>query len=148
MKKPGFEAADPQPIEAPRTRRARAFHRRGRLVLVALLLVLAFVGFIAFALGVVEMLRTQNRDWGWVALTGLGIFVLTRLVVFVLAGTLSCPLCHGTVMHEKRCHKHRDALRIGPLSYRASAVLSLLFTGTFRCIYCGTPWRLRRSTRD
>jgi hypothetical protein len=148
MKQPGFQASDPQPIESNRVRRARGYHRPRRLLLVALLLVLAFAGAVGFIWGVAAMLLTDVRDWGWLALAGLGVFVLARIAVFVLASALSCPLCHGTVMHEKRCRKHEDAFRLGPLSYRASAVLSLLFTGSFRCMYCGTLWRLRRTSRE
>ncbi len=148
MKQPGFQAAEPQPNETSRTRRARGYHRPGRLLLVALLLVLAFAGAVGFIWSVAAMLLTDVREWGWLALAGLGVFALARISVFVLASALNCPLCHGTVMHEKRCHKHADAFRLRPLSYRASAVLSLLFTGCFHCMYCGTLWRLRRTSRE
>jgi predicted RNA-binding Zn-ribbon protein involved in translation (DUF1610 family) len=148
MKQPGFQASEPKPIEITRTRRARGYHRPGRLLLVALLLLLAFLSFLAVIAGVAMMFVTDVREWGWLALAGLGLFALSRAAVFMLASALNCPLCHGTVMHEKRCRKHDDAFRLWPLSYRASAVLSLLFTASFRCMYCGTAWRLRRTTRD
>ena len=118
MKQPGFQASDPQPLESSRVRRARGYHRPGRLLLVALLLVLAFAGAVGFIWGVAAMLLTDDRERGWLALAGLGVFVLARVAVFMLASALSCPLCHGTVMLEKRCRKHEDAFRLGPLSHR------------------------------
>jgi hypothetical protein len=148
MKDPGFQPADPRPMEAPRERRPRHFPRSGRLLLVAVLLFMAFVGFTGFFAGVVMLGVTQERAWGWPALGCLAGFALARALVFVLADALTCPLCHGTVMKERRCRKHDDAFRLWPLSYRASAVLSVLGRGMFRCMYCGTLWRLGRKRRE
>jgi len=143
MKK-AFQAAEPRPIEPAREHRARGFHRPGRLLVVALLLLTAFTAFGVFVWGVVDILQIGRRESGWLALGGLGVFIVARTAAFVLARTLTCPLCHGTVMQEGRCLKHADAFRIRPLSHRASAVLMLLCTGAFRCMYCGTAYRLRR----
>lgn len=148
MKDPGFQPAEPRPIEAPRERRVRHFPRSGRLLLVALLLALAFTAFLAFLAGIGALWVTQNRDWGWLALGGLGLFAIARGIVFIIGDALTCPLCHGTVMRERRCHKHADAFRIWPLSHRTSAVISLLTTLGFRCMYCGTAYRLGRRGRN
>lgn len=144
MKNPGFLPAEPRPIESPRARRARHFPRSGRLLLVALLLMLSGVGLLAFLAGVVGLGLTQLPLWGWLALGGIGLFAFTRSLVFILADALTCPLCHGTVMKLRNCRKHDQAFRLWPLSHRASAVLSLLLTFGFRCMYCGTPYRLGR----
>ncbi|MCB1210533.1 MAG: hypothetical protein KDK97_14480 [Verrucomicrobiales bacterium] len=47
-------------------------------------------------------------------------------------------------MHEKRCHKHSEAQRLPLMGYRGTVVLAVLFTLGFRCMYCGTPYRLRK----
>ncbi|MDZ4287893.1 MAG: hypothetical protein U0984_08035 [Prosthecobacter sp.] len=139
-----FRAAEPLPAEAPRARKARAFTRPGRLVLVALLLFGAFVGSVAFGLGLIGMIATGTQEAGILALSGLGAFATGKIGAFALSRSLVCSLCHGTVMHEKRCQKHAQAFRIRPLSHRASAAAAILTTGTFRCMYCGTPYRLKR----
>lgn len=144
MKDPGFRPADPLPSQAPRERRKRHFPRSMKLFCVAFLMFTAFLGFLAFVAGVTGMAATQARTWGVLALAGLGTFAFSRVVVFLLADSLNCPLCHGAVMKERRCRKHDDAFRIWPLSYRASAVISLLITFGFRCMYCGTSYRLGR----
>jgi hypothetical protein len=144
MKDPGFRPADPLPSQAPRERRKRHFPRSARLFVVALLMLAAFLGFLAFAAGVAGMMLTRQQTWGWLALLGLGVFVTSRVIVFFMADSLNCPLCHGAVMKVRRCRKHDDAFRLWPLSHRASAVLSLLTTFSFRCMYCGTSYRLGR----
>ena len=142
--KPTFRAAAPLPVETPRMRRARAFPRPVRLVVVALLLFAAFVGFAAFLWGLAGMLTNGTREAGVLALTGIAVLMTARISAFALSRSLVCSLCHGTVMQEKRCQKHADAFRLPPLSHRASAVASTLTTGTFRCMYCGTAYRLRK----
>ncbi len=72
MKQPGFQASEPQPLETSRTRRARGYHRLGRLLLVALLLLLALIGCLAFLAGVGTMMLTGLREWHWLALAGTG----------------------------------------------------------------------------
>ena len=148
MKDPGFQPAEPRPIEAPRERRVRHFPRSARLLLVAVLLAFSLMSFLIFITALGALLVTQNRDWGWLALAGLGLFAIARGIVFIIGDALTCPLCHGTVMRERRCHKHADAFRLWPLSHRASAVISLLTTLGFRCMYCGTAYRLGRRSRN
>jgi len=55
-----------------------------------------------------------------------------------------CSLCRGPVFHVQSSSKHREATKWPGLGYRTSAVLSLFFTGEYRCMYCGTPFRLKK----
>ncbi len=130
--------------EGLRTRRSRHFQRAGRLASVALLLTIAFLGFVVFVVGSLNLILADHRGSGVAALIGLGVFGIARLFSFLLSRSLTCPLCHGPVVHEKRCHKHSDAQRLPLMSYRGTVVLSVLFTLGFRCMYCGTPYRLRK----
>jgi hypothetical protein len=148
MKDPGFQPAEPRPIEAPRERRVRHFPRSWRLFIIAVLMLAAFVGALVFLVGLTGLLMTQDRYWGWLALCGLAWVALTRGIVFIFGDGLNCPLCHGAVMREQPCHKHAHAFRIWPLSHRTSAVISLLTTLSFRCMYCGTAYRLGKRSRN
>lgn len=130
--------------EMVRVRRARAFNRPGRMIVVTLLLLAAFFGFGAFLWTTGAMLWTGDRSLGTYALAGLALCGIGRFLVFVLSRSLSCTLCYGPVMQEKGCRKHRDAQRLPLLSYRASTALAVATTGHFRCMYCGTPFRLRK----
>ena len=139
-----FHAAAPLPVEEPRVRKARAFIRPGRLLLVALMLLGAYSGFVVFLIGLAGLIALGTAAPGVLALSGLAAFGLGKLAAFGLSRSLSCSLCHGPVMQERRCQKHAQALRLPLLSHRASAVASVLTTGTFRCMYCGTAYRLRK----
>ncbi len=76
--------------------------------------------------------------------------VLALIYVFVLAirwihgSNVSCPLCHGRILHHSKCHKHRDARRVGLFGYTSSLFVDILLKGKFTCMYCGTPFRMRR----
>lgn len=125
-----------------RARRSRAFHRPWRIWFVSLLLALSFVSFCGFIALAVALPVTGSRMIGVGSLACLVAFIASRPSAFVLSSRLHCGLCHGAVMTETGCRKHVEALRIKPLSYRATSVLSILFTLSFRCMYCGTRFRL------
>lgn len=127
-----------------RTRRSRAYPRPARLWLASLLLLIAFLGFAAFGALGIAMAATGNRLLGVLSLVAFGIFLVSRGLAFALSRHLHCPLCHGTVLSEKRCRKHARAARLPPLSFRATAALSALLTLAFRCMYCGTRFRLTK----
>ena len=142
--KASFQAAEPVPLERPRIRKARHHPRAGRVMSVAFLLATSWVGLVLFVAGAAGLWRAGDSLAGWLALGGLLLFTVGRVLAFVLGQHLNCTLCHGPVLAEKKCHKHADAFRIRPLSYRSSAALSLLSTGSFRCMYCGTPFRMKK----
>lgn len=142
--KASFQAADPQPIPYQRTRRARAHTRPVRVVAVSILLAISWLGLAFFLGSAVALGWYSEQHFGYWALGGLFLFALGRAGSFILGRNLNCTLCHGPVLHEKRCHKHADAFRLAPLSYRTSTAVSVLCTAGFRCMYCGTAYRLKK----
>ena len=136
------EAVSDIPVQ--RVRRPRHFPRPGRAVFTALLLVLAFVAFVGFLVCGLKLWLTEGKEWGEYALACMAVFVIARLCAAWNTHRLTCPLCHGTVLHEKRCRKHKEARKLPLIGYRATAVLSLLCTGLFSCMYCGTLFRLKK----
>jgi hypothetical protein len=139
-----FQASAPQPREPTRVRRARHHPRAGRLFGVAGLIGISWLGLGLFILAGAVLWHAGKPQAGWLALAGLLLFAVGRGLAFILSRHLNCSLCHGPVLEEKSCHKHADALKIGPFTYRSSVVLSLLSRGSFRCMYCGTPYRLKK----
>ncbi len=123
-------------------RRSHGFHRPWRIWLASLFLALAFLSFFAFLGLAIALPLNVGRAAGIGSLVCLGISIGARLAAFVLARRLVCGLCHGTVLSEKKCRKHVDAARIPPLSHRATTALQVLCTRSFRCMYCGTRFRL------
>ena len=109
----------------------------------AFLLLLAFAGFVGFLWLGGQLLLTGDRTHGFFALGSLAVFLLARVGAFLNNRYLMCTLCHGPLLHEKSCRKHAEATRIPGLSYRASTVVRVLCTGGYRCMYCGSSYRLR-----
>jgi hypothetical protein len=91
-----------------------------------------------------ELILSGERTHGYAALASLLGFGLARLLAFLNNRHLNCNLCHGTILHEKRCRKHAKAARIPGLSHRAATVVKVLSTGAFRCMYCGTLYRIKK----
>lgn len=137
-----LEAASATPMH--RVRRARPFRRPLRMWFAALLMLCAYAALVAFAVFATRMFLTGDRAQGMIALGTLGGYVLLRLLAAWHAAKLTCPLCHGGVLQEKRCRKHRDAKRLPIFGYRPLVVLSTVFTARFTCTYCGSPFRLKQ----
>lgn len=129
--------------ESPaRVRRSRAYRHPGRIWFASLLLVLSFVFMAAFIGLAVALPITHSRTIGIASLAVLAACIAARLWAFFLTRRVQCGLCHGSVLIDNGCRKHAHAARIPPLSWRATTVLSILFTLSFRCMYCGTRFRL------
>ena len=92
----------------------------------------------------IGLMVSFDRGYGWVAIAGLLGFVLLRLCRAVQARGCSCQLCHGPVLMNKDCNKHRDARRYPLLGYRKSLMIDAAVKGRFNCMYCGTPYRMWR----
>ena len=69
-------------------------------------------------------------------------FCLVFAIRWIHSRSVSCPLCHGKLLHGSKCHKHIDARRHSLFTYTSS--LDVVLSGKFICMYCGTPFRLRR----
>lgn len=69
-------------------------------------------------------------------------YAITTLISFLNRRKVLCPLCKGTPLAGSRAHVHPKATRIFPLDHATSAVFSLIFTQTFRCMYCASRFDL------
>jgi hypothetical protein len=128
----------------PRVQRARAFKWPGKIIFSVFLSVVGWVLLVAALAVLAKLLITQDRGYGIYFLAAFGGYIFVRLAGFIYAMRVRCPLCHGPPLHQKRCHMHRDARKFGFLSYRVSTILDILGDGVFTCMYCGTPFRLKK----
>ncbi len=53
-----------------------------------------------------------------------------------------CPLCRGTPLIDSQARVHSKAKRIRPLNHGITAIVSILATHRFRCMYCGSDYDL------
>ena len=77
-----------------------------------------------------------------VFLASLGFTVITWGAAFFKRRAAHCPLCKGTPLMNSGALPHARAWRIRPFNHGLSAVLSILATQTFRCMYCGSDFDL------
>jgi hypothetical protein len=125
-----------------RTQKPRVWRGQGRLLLIAFLALTSYVALPATLYGTVRLVLEPEGGWEKVALGSLIALVGSLVLGTVLSAVTKCGLCHGTPMLGKNCRKHVLANKLPCLTYRASAILHLIFTGKFRCMYCSTPFRL------
>lgn len=122
---------------------ARHFQRSGPIwvgVVLWLLGCLLSVG----ALTALVLTFVVSKSYGQYFVLLAALFALLLIIRWMHSRSVSCPLCHGKILHGSKCHKHRDARRRGVLSYTSSLIVDVLFSGRFTCMFCGTPYRLKR----
>jgi hypothetical protein len=137
--------------------RARAYPEPRRLIIGVVLDLIcklfALTGLVAVAMvlwrglgGSQDLtdLSGAERLWGLLFLGALAGYIAFSAVRYYNGKRTLCSLCRGPVFHVQRSSKHRNATKWPGLGYRTSLVLSLFFTGRYNCMYCGTPFRLKK----
>lgn len=96
--------------------------------------------------GIVALVLTflLGKAYGILFLGMSFVFVGIQMLRWGHSRLVSCPLCHGKVMHGSQCRKHREASRRRPFGYISSLFVDVALFGRFNCMYCGTPFRLKR----
>ncbi len=120
----------------------RSTPHSGALLLGALSIAASWVSLLAVMVLLALKFSGHPGPWMEWLLPALCVFGVSFVLGLVLSLTKQCPLCRGTPLHNQRCFKHRLAQRWPLLTYRATTVLRILTTLRFRCMYCGTPFRL------
>jgi hypothetical protein len=125
-----------------RVQRARPFKRPARLWLTAFCHLLSYAAMTAFVVYSVQMAAHEDRAQGMIALGCLGGFIALRLLSALNSGHLACSLCHGPVLISKGCQKHRNAFKLPLLGHLAVVVFQVVFSLSFKCMYCATSYKL------
>jgi len=73
---------------------------------------------------------------------GLVFSAVSWLLAFFKRRAAHCPLCKGTPLVNSGAHTHVKAVRLFPLNHGITAVLSIMATQKFRCMYCGSDYDL------
>ena len=125
-------------VQAPR------YFAYSKSLLVGILLgALSFSFILVTVLGMFAMVFV-DRVFGWLAISGLVAYIVLRLIRAIHGRGCQCQLCHGPVLVNKDCNKHRDARRYPLINYRRSLLIDAAMKGRFNCMYCGTPYRMWR----
>jgi len=125
--------------------RARPFHRPGRFLPVLLLQILGVALLVVAIIFLIKVFAEGgSKIHGMIFIGFLFGAIFVTIIRRVLEAKITCPLCHGTVLRPQRCRKHKNARRFPLFTHRATAVIELLTKMKFTCMYCGTPFRLKR----
>lgn len=68
--------------------------------------------------------------------------VLTLIISFYKRRAARCPLCLGTPLLNSGALVHKHSSSSAPFNNGFTAVVSIIFTQKFRCMYCGTLFDL------
>jgi hypothetical protein len=89
---------------------------------------------------------TDRKDFGWVPWWFLVfplLLPLFGLLYFLVAARGKCRICGQKLFVPHRCRRHIKAHHFPVLGYIVPTSLHLLVFQWFRCIFCGTPVRLK-----
>jgi hypothetical protein len=117
-------------------------------MIVSLFLVLMFLS-LPLAVGFF-LYGCYARDATWMQIAGIFLaagFVL-KVLSFMLARRLKCPLCMAVPLINLGCAKHKSAQALFG-SHKLVVAISVLFWEKFRCPYCGetTGMNVRERSR-
>ncbi len=121
---------------------ARSLPHRGPYVGAMFLAVLHWLSIVAtVTLGYI-VFRIGNPSANRWFLVAAVLVVVTWIAGFLRRRSIKCPLCKGTPLLDSAAVHHRDASRIPPLNFGTSALVRLVTTQRFRCMYCGSLFDL------
>ena len=129
--------------------RCRSYPQSFELLCGALSIMVLWLSTITAVVSLVMKTLGHGQPWSLLSIVSMGTLFISLIISLCISLTKKCPLCHGPPLHSRFCRKHRLADRWPPFTQRATVVLRILTSLTFRCMYCGTPFRLfKKSSRD
>jgi hypothetical protein len=133
------------PPAKPKVIRARSLPSSRPFTVAAFFSALHYFGLIttitAFVLFFIEPSQLATK----VIVGGIAFSGVTWLIAFFKRRSAHCPLCKGTPLINSGALAHSRATRLHPLNHGVSAILSIIATQTFRCMYCGSDFDLLKT---
>ncbi|MEX1115212.1 MAG: hypothetical protein WEB53_08175 [Akkermansiaceae bacterium] len=106
--------------------------------------VIHFLGIIATVTALVIFFCQPSQLAVRFIVGGLIFCAITWLIAYLKRRSALCPLCKGTPLANSGARTHKKAVRIFPFNHGITAVLSILATHKFRCMYCASDFDLLR----
>jgi len=129
----------PHAIKAPR---ARAVPNSRPFTVAVVFSALHYLGLIATLTAMVSAVVDPNPLAPRVVIAGLVFSGVSWLIAYFKRRSTYCPLCKGTPLINSGALPHVRAHRIKPFNHGVSAILTILATHRFRCMYCGSDYDL------
>jgi uncharacterized membrane protein (UPF0136 family) len=103
---------------------------------------LHFLGLIVTVTTLVGFILQPSMLASRLLVAGIVFSALSWLIAYFKRRGVHCPLCKGTPLINSGALPHTRARRIGPFNHGVSAVISIMATQKFRCMYCGSDYDL------
>jgi hypothetical protein len=130
------------PEQISKDRRARALPTTRRFNIAVFCSIIHYFALVSTVTALVILLARPNELGLMFTLGGLGLSIFTWVVAYLQRKSAYCPLCKGTPLLNSGAHPHLSAKRLFPLNHGVTAVLSIITTQKFRCMYCGADFDL------
>jgi hypothetical protein len=128
--------------DAPRTARARSVRFARPFRTAVFFTSIFFLVFIGTSAALVAFFIQPSQLAARLLVGGIALSVLTWVIAYFKRRAVYCPLCKGTPLVNSGARPHVRARRFGPFSHGISAVMSILATQKFRCMYCASDYDL------
>jgi hypothetical protein len=116
-------------------------------VLAAIFWSLHFLALLTLGTCVVLFVQYQNRIALEVMLGALVLAIITWVVAYFRRKSALCPMCKGTPLLPSGAIPHMKATKLPLLNHGVSAVINIIFSQHFTCMYCGSRYDLLKHYR-
>lgn len=89
-----------------------------------------------------------NETWLYASLGAVAVWLVSIVVFFIKGASVRCSLCMTPIWSGKKCQKHKNVKPALGVSYRLGLATSIIFTGKYRCPYCGEPFCAKKIRSD
>jgi len=135
-----LEASSGNGLKTPS--RPRALPYRGAFIRATVFSAICYLAMVAAATSIILFALYPSMLARNAIVISLAIGALAWLLAFSARRSAFCPLCKGTPLLDTGARPHDKAVRVRPLSHGVTAILSILSTQQFRCMYCGSHFDL------
>lgn len=124
--------------------RARSVPHKQPYVRAVFLSAMHYMGILAALTTLVIFFVNPTHLATRVFMLSVGFLGFTWMLAFFKRRSTHCPLCKGTPLINTGALTHPKATRIWPFNHGVSAILSIIATQKFRCMYCGTLYDMMK----
>lgn len=130
------------PSDKTRISRARSLPAARPFRTAVFITTIYFFGLIVTGTAFVGVIIHRSETAGKILLYGAIFSAVAWFVAFFKRRSALCPLCKGTPLLNSRAFTHTRAWRMWPCNHGTTAILSIMATQKFRCMYCGSDFDL------
>lgn len=126
--------------------RARSLRYRRPFFYAVVWSALFYLFFLATLVCFVSYLTRPHMFACVMTVSCLGVTLVFYLISLISRRHARCPLCRGTSLLDTGANTHPRCMRLPLLNASHSAIVGIIFTQQYRCIFCGSKFDLLKSS--